>query len=95
MTMGLTNLVNDVVIIIVSLTFMLYKSWGLTLLSLIASPIIGLAMGRYGAQVQKFTARTQNRLSEAVRARWPTMAHEGGEVLHPRRPRGGAVCQDQ
>ncbi|MHB2020403.1 MAG: ABC transporter ATP-binding protein [Candidatus Xenobia bacterium] len=74
MTMGLTNLVNDIVIIIVSLSYMLYKSWQLTLLSMVTAPIIGLAMGRYGAKVQKFTARTQARLSELSSTLAETMA---------------------
>lgn len=66
LTNGLMNMVNDVLVLCFALIWMMVKSPGLTMLALIASPLIGLAMSKFGRLINRLSVRVQNRLSDLV-----------------------------
>ncbi len=63
---SLEMMFKNPVIIIISLTVMVYMSWSLTLFVLVLMPLAGFIIGRIGRSLKKQSGRGQNKLGEIL-----------------------------
>lgn len=63
---SLEMMIKNPILIAVSLTFMLYMSWSLTLFVLIMFPIAGYIIGRIGKSLKKESRKGQNKMGEIL-----------------------------
>lgn len=63
---SLEMMIKNPILIIVSLTFMLYMSWSLTLFVFIMFPIAGYIIGRIGKSLKKESRKGQNKMGEIL-----------------------------
>ncbi|MCL5774561.1 MAG: ABC transporter ATP-binding protein/permease [Firmicutes bacterium] len=58
------KLVSDLVVVAGALSWMFYKDWSLTLLSLVVSPLISIAITKFGKHMKKATDRLQAKAAD-------------------------------
>jgi len=63
---SLEMLLKDPLIIIISLSFMIYMSWELTLFVFLLLPIVGYLIGKVGKSLKKPSMRGQNKMGELL-----------------------------
>ena len=63
---SLEMLLKDPLIIIISLAFMIYMSWSLTLFVFLLLPIVGYLIGKVGKSLKKPSMRGQNKMGELL-----------------------------
>lgn len=63
-TSGFIALLNDMVVLVCSVAWMIYKDWTLTFLALIVSPFIALSLARFGKMIQHFSNSFQGKVSD-------------------------------
>ncbi|MDQ7824989.1 MAG: ABC transporter ATP-binding protein [Candidatus Eremiobacteraeota bacterium] len=61
--LGLINFVNDCLILVGALGWMIYKDWQMTLLIFLVSPLVVFAVHRFGQYVEKAVRRNQVQMS--------------------------------
>lgn len=63
---SLEMLLKDPLIIIISLAFMIYMSWSLTLFVFLLLPVVGYLIGKVGKSLKKPSMRGQNKMGELL-----------------------------
>ena len=63
---SLEMLLKDPLIIIISLAFMIYMSWSLTLFVFLLLPVVGYFIGKVGKSLKKPSMRGQNKMGELL-----------------------------
>ncbi len=63
---SLEMLLKDPLIILMSLTFMIYMSWSLTLFVFLILPLVGYLIGKVGKSLKKPSMRGQNKMGELL-----------------------------
>lgn len=63
---SLEMLLRDPLIIIISLIFMIYMSWSLTLFVFLLLPVVGYLIGKVGKSLKKPSMRGQNKMGELL-----------------------------
>ncbi len=63
---SLEMLLKDPLIIVISLAFMIYMSWSLTLFVFLLLPVVGYLIGRVGKSLKKPSMRGQNKMGELL-----------------------------
>lgn len=63
---SLEMLLKDPLIIIISLIFMIYMSWSLTLFVFLLLPLVGYLIGKVGKSLKKPSLRGQNKMGELL-----------------------------
>lgn len=63
---SLEMLLKDPLIIIISLAFMIYMSWELTLFVFLLLPVVGYLIGKVGKSLKKPSMRGQNKMGELL-----------------------------
>lgn len=63
---SLEMMIKNPILIVVSLTFMLYMSWSLTLFVFIMFPVAGFIIGRIGKSLKKESRKGQNKMGEIL-----------------------------
>ncbi len=63
---SLEMLLKDPLIILISLAFMIYMSWSLTLFVFLLLPVVGYLIGKVGKSLKKPSMRGQNKMGELL-----------------------------
>ena len=63
---SLEMLLKDPLIIVISLAFMIYMSWSLTLFVFLLLPVVGYLIGKVGKSLKKPSMRGQNKMGELL-----------------------------
>ena len=61
---NLSDFLKNFLIIVAALTYMFYTDWQLTLLVLMLSPLIGIAVGKFGKKMGHETEKLQSRVAD-------------------------------
>lgn len=61
---NLMQLINDGVIIVGAIGWMFYKDWSMTILNLLISPLVGIAITRFGRRIGEITSRLQAKVAD-------------------------------
>ncbi|MBI2267122.1 MAG: ABC transporter ATP-binding protein [Armatimonadetes bacterium] len=68
---SIVYLVNDFIVVAGSLAWMFYKSWQMTVLTILVSPLIGVAVLRFGKWMREISERAQQKVADLA-----TLVHE-------------------
>ncbi len=61
---SLIGFVNDVLVLAGSLGWMFYKDWKMTLLNLVVSPLLGMAVSKFGKLIRDITDKLQSKVAD-------------------------------
>lgn len=61
--LGIINFINDIVILVLSLMFMFFKNWQMSLVVLLVSPIVAGAIGKFSTYVKNAVEKNQKQMS--------------------------------